>query len=263
MPLTNNVVVDQAVALDLRRPAARRRARGGPQAQAHQRGDRPHRRACPGGGGAHPRACPGAGRVPDRGARADPCRGAAQPRRSSTRASARPTRSGAGPTSTRRASWSARGRVRQGPAEHQARPRPARRARRRAATVTTVEEPVPEAEPAAVRMLSYNVAGLLRAAPGTVRRYPVDAGTLDIADDLRLAAPIDGEVRLSRTGRSILARAELETALEEHVQPLPGDPSSPGRGRGRRGGAALDRHRHRAAGRPSARARGAAPRRPS
>jgi uncharacterized protein len=65
-------------------------------------------------------------------------------------------------------------------------------------------------------MLSYNVAGLLRATPGTVRRYPVHAGTLVIADDVRLAAPIDGEVRLSRTGRSILARAELETALEEH-----------------------------------------------
>ena len=64
-------------------------------------------------------------------------------------------------------------------------------------------------------MLSYNVAGLLRATPGTVRRYPVHAATLEIADDLRLAAPIDGEVRLSRTGRSILARAELETALEE------------------------------------------------
>jgi len=64
-------------------------------------------------------------------------------------------------------------------------------------------------------MLSYNVAGLLRATPGTVRRYPVHAPNLEIAADLRLAAPIDGEVRLSRTGRSILARAELRTALEE------------------------------------------------
>ena len=70
-------------------------------------------------------------------------------------------------------------------------------------------------------MLSYNVAALLRSAPGTARRYPVDAVDLPIADDLRLAAPIDGEVRLSRTGRSILARASLTTAIEEHVQPLP------------------------------------------
>lgn len=63
-------------------------------------------------------------------------------------------------------------------------------------------------------MLSYNVATLLRAAPGTERRYEVDGVRLDIAADVRLAAPINGEVRLSRTGRSILARAQLTTAIE-------------------------------------------------
>jgi uncharacterized protein len=65
-------------------------------------------------------------------------------------------------------------------------------------------------------MLSYNVAGLLRATPGTVRTYPVAGERLEIADDLHLAAPIDGEVRLSRTGRSILAEGALTTALDEH-----------------------------------------------
>ena len=65
-------------------------------------------------------------------------------------------------------------------------------------------------------MLSYNVAGLLRSAPGTARHYSVHEVALDIGDDLRLAAPIDGEVRLSHTGRSILARAELTTALDGH-----------------------------------------------
>jgi uncharacterized protein len=64
-------------------------------------------------------------------------------------------------------------------------------------------------------MLSYNVAGLLREPPGSSRTYPVSGEQLQIADDLRLAAPIDGQVRLARTGRSILARAELTTALEE------------------------------------------------
>ena len=63
-------------------------------------------------------------------------------------------------------------------------------------------------------MPSYNVAGLMRSAPGTSRSYRVDQPELELDDDLRLAAPIQGEVRLSRTGRSILARADLETALE-------------------------------------------------
>lgn len=65
-------------------------------------------------------------------------------------------------------------------------------------------------------MLSYNVAALLRAAPGTSRTFPVDIADLPIADDLRLAAPIEGEVKLARTGRSILATADLATAIETH-----------------------------------------------
>ena len=64
-------------------------------------------------------------------------------------------------------------------------------------------------------MLSYNVAGLLRSAPGTSRTYPVDVESLELADDLRLAEPVEGEVRLARTGRSILATARLRTALAE------------------------------------------------
>lgn len=64
-------------------------------------------------------------------------------------------------------------------------------------------------------MLSYNVAGLLRSAPGESRTYPVYVEALPIADDLQLAAPITGELRLSRTGRSVLAKAHLDTALLE------------------------------------------------
>jgi uncharacterized protein len=63
-------------------------------------------------------------------------------------------------------------------------------------------------------VLSYNVASLLRAAPGTEKRYPVDDVRLDIAEDVTLAQPINGEVRLQRTGRSVLARAHLSTAIE-------------------------------------------------
>jgi uncharacterized protein len=65
-----------------------------------------------------------------------------------------------------------------------------------------------------VDALSYNVATLLRAAPGTERRYEVDDVRLDIADDVTLAQPIYGEVRLQRTSRSVLARAHLTTAIE-------------------------------------------------
>jgi DUF177 domain-containing protein len=63
-------------------------------------------------------------------------------------------------------------------------------------------------------MLTYNCAGLLRSTPGTARTYPVAGETLEVADDLRLARPIAGQVRLSRTNRSILVRADLSTALE-------------------------------------------------
>ncbi len=64
-------------------------------------------------------------------------------------------------------------------------------------------------------MLSYNVAALLRSVPGTSRTYPVAVESLSIADDLKLAAPLEGEVRLSRTGRSILAHGKLHTAVAE------------------------------------------------
>ena len=64
-------------------------------------------------------------------------------------------------------------------------------------------------------MLSYNVAGLLQAPPGTSRTYPVTVEAMPIADDLELSAPIRGEVRLSRTGDSILAEAHLDTAVAE------------------------------------------------
>jgi uncharacterized protein len=63
-------------------------------------------------------------------------------------------------------------------------------------------------------VLSYNVATLLRAAPGTEKRYTVEPTELPMYDDLQLAAPIAGEVRLSHTGRSILAKASLSTAIE-------------------------------------------------
>jgi uncharacterized protein len=63
-------------------------------------------------------------------------------------------------------------------------------------------------------VLSYNVADLLRAAPGAQQRFQLELPELPLSDDLRLAAPIAGQLRLIRTGRSVLAQAELSTALE-------------------------------------------------
>ena len=62
-------------------------------------------------------------------------------------------------------------------------------------------------------MLSYNVASLLRAAPGTTETHDIAVDDLDVADDIELVAPITGQLRLSRTGRSILARADLQTVI--------------------------------------------------
>lgn len=66
-------------------------------------------------------------------------------------------------------------------------------------------------------MLSYNVAGLLRETPGTARTFRIEVvgAALPIADELELASPIEGELKLFRTGRGILARGHLDTTLAE------------------------------------------------
>lgn len=60
--------------------------------------------------------------------------------------------------------------------------------------------------------LTWNVAGLLADPPGSERVYPIDGVRIEL-DDLRLAAPIAGRVRLQRTNRGILATADLRAAL--------------------------------------------------
>ena len=62
--------------------------------------------------------------------------------------------------------------------------------------------------------LAWNVAGLLGDDPGAERTFEIRAVTIDLGEDLRLAAPIEGHVRLLRTNRGILATADLTTALD-------------------------------------------------
>ncbi len=61
--------------------------------------------------------------------------------------------------------------------------------------------------------LTWNVAGLLADLAGAERSYPVAGVELDLGDDVRLAQPIDGTVRLIRTNRGIVADTELGTSL--------------------------------------------------
>jgi uncharacterized protein len=62
--------------------------------------------------------------------------------------------------------------------------------------------------------LAWNVAGLLADDPGADRVFVVERATIDLGDDLRLAEPISGRVRLLRTNRGILAFADLRTVLD-------------------------------------------------
>src|SRR5688500_5796812 len=78
---------------------------------------------------------------------------------------------------------------------------------------TAPRSPTPVSPATRVPMLSYNVAALLRATPGTTRTFRISQPTMDIAEDVRRAAPVEGEVHLSRTGRSVLARGHVRSAL--------------------------------------------------
>ena len=62
--------------------------------------------------------------------------------------------------------------------------------------------------------LTWNVAGLLDDEAGATRDYQVAGVTIDLGDDLRLADPIEGHVRLARTNRGLLVIADLTTSLQ-------------------------------------------------
>lgn len=65
-----------------------------------------------------------------------------------------------------------------------------------------------------VEPLAWNVAGLLDDEAGATRDYEVAGVTIDLGDDLRLADPIEGKVRLARTNRGLLVIADLSTSLQ-------------------------------------------------
>ena len=67
--------------------------------------------------------------------------------------------------------------------------------------------------PASDEPFLWNVAGLLGEPPGAERDFEITDATIDLGEGLRLAEPVAGGVRLARTNRGILARAELRAAL--------------------------------------------------
>ena len=65
-----------------------------------------------------------------------------------------------------------------------------------------------------VEPLTFNVAGLLADPPGTTQDYALAGITVALDGDRRLSDPIEGRLRLVRTNRGILVRADLSTGLE-------------------------------------------------
>jgi uncharacterized protein len=61
--------------------------------------------------------------------------------------------------------------------------------------------------------LVYPLAGLLAEPPGTERRYDVHGATIRLADDLRLAEPLEGTVRITRTNQGVLVDAAFDTSI--------------------------------------------------
>ena len=63
-------------------------------------------------------------------------------------------------------------------------------------------------------VLVYPLASLLAEPPGSTRTYAITGISIPIADDVRLAEPIDGELRVARTNRGVIVHTSATTALD-------------------------------------------------
>ena len=61
--------------------------------------------------------------------------------------------------------------------------------------------------------LTFPLAGLLSEPVGSERRYEIHGATISLPEDMRLAEPLDGELRVSRTNRGVLVDATISTAI--------------------------------------------------
>jgi uncharacterized protein len=61
--------------------------------------------------------------------------------------------------------------------------------------------------------MTLALSGLMAEPPGSVREYTLDEVPVDAGDELRLAGPVSGHVRLSRTNRGLVLDGRFGTAI--------------------------------------------------
>ena len=61
--------------------------------------------------------------------------------------------------------------------------------------------------------LTFAVSGILADVPGTLRDYVVENVDVDPGDELVLAEPVNGTIRVTRTNRGLVVDAKLTAAL--------------------------------------------------
>lgn len=61
--------------------------------------------------------------------------------------------------------------------------------------------------------LVFPLAGLLAEPPGTERRFEIHDATIPLPDGLRLAEPLEGTVRITRTNRGVIVDASIDAAI--------------------------------------------------
>jgi uncharacterized protein len=64
-------------------------------------------------------------------------------------------------------------------------------------------------------MIAVNVAQLLKLPVGTTRDFEFSEPPGELNEDVQLVAPIQGQARLMRTSRGILASARYQTAVQQ------------------------------------------------
>lgn len=83
------------------------------------------------------------------------------------------------------------------------------------APAATAPDPAEAATPSrdAEAALTIPAAGLLGEPVGTVRDDPIEPVWVDAGEDVALAEPVSGALRLTRTNRGLLVDARLHTAI--------------------------------------------------